>query len=256
MNKLIRKIFVMVLIAVAFSAKGAIPAPDSLWYKANDAYAMGEYGNAAEIYRLIEKEGYVSAGLFYNMGNAYYKQGNKGKAILYYEKALKLDPSNMDIKTNLEIARLNTLDKIDVLPEFILTTWIKDIRNMMSSNKWGYSAIIFLAITALLLIGYNFAPSTGQRKFSFILACVTLLLALFSVLFAVNLRKNAGSENYAVVMSPVGNVKSAPNATGNNLFILHEGAKIEVLEKVGGWNRIELSDGRQGWMQASDMEII
>ncbi len=254
--KCIKNIIVIILLFPAFSADAAVPAPDSLWYKANDAYAMGEYNNAAGIYGMIEKGGYASAGLYYNMGNTYYKLGNKGKAILYYEKALKLDPSNKDVKINLEIARLNTLDKIDVLPEFILTTWIKDIRNMMSSDKWGYAAIIFLGITALFVIGYNFFPSTGQRKVSFILACLSLLLVIFSVMFALNLRSNADSKDFAVVMVPVSNVRSAPNSTGNNLFILHEGARIEVLERVGGWNRIELGDGRQGWMKSSDMEVI
>ncbi|MEF9931768.1 MAG: SH3 domain-containing protein, partial [Bacteroidales bacterium] len=206
--------------------------------------------------KLIEKEGYASSELFYNMGNAYYKQGQNGKAILYYEKAFKLDPSNGDIETNLEIAKLNTLDKIDTLPEFILSTWIKEFRNMMSSNKWGYTSIVFLAIMALLLIGYNFAPTTRQRKLAFVLACVSLLFAIFSILFAANLRSNANNSDFAIVMVPVSNVKSAPNSTGNNLFILHVGAKIEILEQVEGWCKIELSDGRQGWIHATEMEVI
>lgn len=253
--KAFRKNILMILLFCSVFVANAQEL-DSLWFKANDAYAMGEYGNAAEDYSLIEKEGYGSSGLFYNMGNVYYKQGNIAKAILYYERALKLDPSGKDIKTNLEIARLNTLDKIDVLPEFILTTWVKDLRNMMSSNKWGYTAMILLAVTALLMIGYNFAPTSGQRKFSFVLACVAMLFVICSVFFAVNLRVKAGNKDFAVVMAPVSNIKSAPNLTGNNLFILHEGAKIQILEQVSGWSRIELSDGRQGWIQAADMEVI
>lgn len=249
-------IVIAVLFCCTFTLRASLPAPDSLWYKANDAYAMGEYGNAADIYENIEKSGYVSSDLYYNLGNAYYKLGQKGKAILYYEKAFKLDPSNQDIKTNLEIARLNALDKIDVLPEFIFTTWIKEIRNSMSSNQWGYMAVSFLTITALMLIGYRFAPTSRRRKLSFVLACFTLLLMVFSVSFALNLKGKALSEDFAVVMAPVSNVKSAPNATGNNLFILHEGAKVEVLENVAGWSRIEISDGRQGWMQTSDMSLI
>lgn len=255
--KIFQKKILFVLLLLLFSAFAANGHElDSLWYKANDAYAMGEYDNAANTYKLIEKEGYGSAGLFYNMGNAYFKQVDKGKAILYYERAFKLDPSNNDIEVNLEIARMNTLDKIDVLPEFILSTWIKDFRNIMSSDKWGYTAIILFIITAFLMMGYNFAPTTRQRKLAFVLACVAMLFAIFSIFFAINLRSNARSNNFAIVMSPVSNIKSAPNSTGNNLFILHEGAKIEILEQVGGWSRIELSDGRQGWIQIADMEII
>lgn len=254
MKQFIKNILVVIMLLPVFTA-GAYEQ-DSLWYKANDAYAMGEFDSAINNYKLIEKAGYASSGLYYNMGNAYFKQGAKSKAILYYEKALKLDPSNGDIEANLEIAKMNTLDKIDTLPEFILTTWIKDLRNTMSSNRWGYTAIVLLAITALLMIGYNFAPSTRQRKIAFILACLSLLLSIFSILFAANLRAKAKSEDFAIIMTPVSNIKSAPNATGNNLFILHDGAKIEILEQVGTWSRIELSDGRQGWMLTGDMEVI
>ena len=106
-----------------------------LWTKANDAYSMGQYETALNDYIEIEKNGYQSYKLYYNMGNAWYKTGNMGKAILYYEKALKLNPAGEDALNNLQIAKLQTLDKIDVLPEFIISTWIKDIRNLMSSNK-------------------------------------------------------------------------------------------------------------------------
>lgn len=257
MRLLVRNIVaVVVLVFCTGVLRAAIPVPDSLWYKANDSYAMQGYTNAVGLYHAIEKSGNVSADLYYNIGNAYYKLGQKGKAILYYEKALKLNPSNPDIKINLEIARLNTLDKIDVLPEFILTTWVKDIRNAMSGNQWGYLAVVLLAVTALLMIGYRFAPTSRRRKLSFVLACFTLLLVIFSVSFALDLRSKALATDFGVVMAPVSNVKSAPNATGNNLFILHEGAKVEMLESVAGWSRIEISDGRQGWVQASDVNLI
>ena len=102
---------------------------DSLWVRANDAYSLGEYSTALDIYNHIEREGYVSARLWYNMGNTCYKLQDDGRAILYYERALKLDPSNSDVKHNLEIARLKILDKIEIVPEFILATWTKELRN-------------------------------------------------------------------------------------------------------------------------------
>ena len=95
-----------------------------------------------------------------------------------------------------------------------------------------------------------------MKKGAFALGCIVLLFAICSLIFSFNLRSKAVSEDYAIVMVPVSNIKSAPNSTGNNLFILHEGTKIEVLEQVDTWSRIELSDGRQGWVQSSDFEII
>ncbi len=227
-----------------------------LWTKANDAYSMGQYETALNDYIEIEKNGYHSYRLYYNMGNAWYKTGNMGKAILYYEKALKLNPAGEDALNNLQIAKLQTLDKIDVLPEFIVSTWIKDIRNLMSSNGWGYTAVGLFAVVCILLLLFKFAPTTGGRKLSFVLACVVFLFFIYAVLFAFSLRAKAKSEDNAVVMVPVSNVKSAPNSTGNNLFILHEGSKVEILEQAGKWCRIEISDGRQGWLEEKDIEVI
>ena len=248
--------YIFVALCMACSAAAFAQTDAQLWNSANDAYSMGQYESAYNDYKSIEQGGTHSYKLYYNMGNACYKMGEVGKAILYYEKALKLDPAGEDAKINLQIARLQTLDKIDVVPEFILATLIKDVRNALSSNGWAYLAIAFLAVTAVLMLLFRFAPTTGQRKFSFVLACVVFLFAIISVLFAVNLRRNASSEDSAIVMVPVSNIKSAPNSTGNNLFILHEGTKVEILEEAGQWCRIEISDGRQGWMHKSDVEVI
>ena len=254
MNHKIKYVFVALCLMIAVNLSANSNA--LLWNSANDAYSMGQYETALNDYLKIEENGVHSYKLYYNIGNAYYKTGSMGKAILYYEKALKLNPAGEDAKTNLQIARLQTLDKIEVVPEFILSTWIKEIRNMISSNGWAYVSVALFAVVALLMLLFKFAPTTGQRKFSFVMACIVFLFAIFAVIFAANLRANANSENEAIVMVPVSNVKSAPNATGNNLFILHEGSKVEILEEAGKWCRIEISDGRQGWMQMNDVEVI
>ena len=238
------------------SAPAFAGAEDSLWVKANNAYSLGEYANAVDYYRQIEDNGYMSAKLWYNMGNAYYKMQEDGKAILYYERALKLDPANKDVKNNLEIAKLKTLDKIESVPEFILTTWTKDLRNMMSSDKWAWFGVGMVVLTAVLMLLFRHAPKTSQRKLSFILACITMVIALLSFIFSLNLRSRVNNTDAGIVLVPVSNVKSAPNSTGGNLFILHEGTKVEILERVGQWSRIELSDGRQGWIESEDFEEI
>ncbi len=229
---------------------------DSLWVKANNYYSLGEYTNALEYYKQIEKDGYMSANLWYNMGNTYYKLQDDGKAILCYERALKLDPANGDVKHNLEIAKLKTLDKIDTVPEFILSTWAKDLRNTMSSDRWAWTGVILLVVTALLMLLFRHASTVSKRKISFVCACVVCVAAVISLLFSANLKSKATANDYAIVLAPVSSIKSAPNSTGGNLFILHEGTKIEILENVGQWSRVELSDGRQGWMESKDFETI
>jgi uncharacterized protein YgiM (DUF1202 family) len=127
---------------------------------------------------------------------------------------------------------------------------------MMSSDSWAVTGIVFFLVTAVLMLLFRHAPHVAQRKLSFILACITMVIVLIAFIFSFNLRSNASSKGSAVVLAPVSNVKSAPNSTGGNLFILHEGTKVEVLESVGGWSKVELSDGRQGWMESKDFEAI
>lgn len=256
MRELIFK-YIILINALFFSVNlFATDNNQSLWYNANDAYAQGEYQKAVEAYNAIIEKGDVSALLYYNLGNAYYKIGNKGLAILNYERALKLDPSLGDASNNLQIVQLGTLDKIDIVPEFILRTLIKDIRNNFASNTWAIFSLLLLFICALLMLGFRFASSSKMRKASFILGCFTFLLFIFATLFSWSLEKRAMSQDYAIITAPVTNIKSAPNNTGNNLFILHEGTKIEILDKVAGWSKIELTDGRQGWIQQNDISTI
>lgn len=256
-NKLFRLCMFAIILIIFFGTQVIYGYnSDSLWTKGNDSYSLGEWTNALLNYEQIEKNGKVSPQLYYNIGNTYFKLGNKGKAILYYERAIKLNPSYKDAINNLQIVSLQTLDKIEKVPEFVLITWIKEIRNSINSNTWAWLGIIFLVILSLLLLMYRFSSYMGVRKFSFILSCIMLFLVVASFSFSINLRLHANSIENAIVLSPVSNIKSAPNATGNNLFILHEGTKLTILEDIGPWKKIELEDGRQGWIDSSTIEII
>lgn len=253
-----RKILIFITLVLLGSsvANGQEESNSKLWQKANDSYSLGDYKEAVALYKEIEERGYVSYKLYYNMANSYYKLQEDGLAILYYSRALKLNPANEDIKTNLEIARLKTLDKIEVIPEFILASWLRRFRNTFSSDAWAMAALVLLAIAALLLLVYKRGDSITARKISFIFSMVLLFFTILAVTFSFTLRNDAVAADSAIVLLPVSNVKSAPNDTGNNLFILHEGTQVEILESVGQWSRIELQDGRQGWMLSSDFEVI
>ncbi len=252
----LRFIYLALFIIVGLQANGKNILTDTLWQKGNDFYAMGNFESAINNYLTIEKEGFISSELYYNLGNSYYRLGNIGRSVLYYERALKLDPSNKDVKANLTMANTRCIDKIDAVPEFVLVTLVKKIRDSFSSNTWAVVALIFFIIALLGYIFFKQTTSIKGKKLVFITNIVVIFIAIVSFLFSYSLYSRASSNDTAVIISGIGNVKSAPNSTGNSIFVLHSGTKVNVLESIGEWSRIEIRDGRQGWINNSDIEII
>lgn len=230
---------------------------DSLWNAANAAYAEGRWADAVRNYEMISGMGLESASLYCNTGDAFFKDGNVPKAILYYERALKLDPSYADARFNLELVNSAIQDRIDPVPEFILKVWARDICYIMDSNAWAVCFIVFLALTLAMVLLFILAPSAGGRRAGFFVGILMLVCAIFSISFSVWQKKDYMNADDAVVMRPVASVKSSPSAeSSTDLFILHEGTKVRILDQVGRWNNIELADGRQGWLPSEDIEVI
>lgn len=251
-----RVILFLTLVLVSFAAE-AMERGDSLWNAGVECYAADDFEGALKNFKELESLGYKSPELFYNMGNTYYKMsGYIAYAILYYERALKLDPSYEDAAANLEFVRQFTLDKIEVVPEFVLVTWFKTLREGLSSDGWAYMALAFMVVLAVLVLIFRFGRALVLRKISFAFAIIVTIFAIFSVIFSIGLKDVMESRDEAVVVNPVSSVKSSPNASGTSLFIIHEGTNVTVLEELGQWNKVELSDGRQGWIVKRDIEII
>ena len=178
-------------------------------------------------------------------------------AILYYERALKLDPSYEDARYNLYLMNSAIQDRIDPVPEFILKVWARDICYIMDSNAWAVCFLVFLALTLAMVLMFILAPVASGRRTGFFVGIVMLVCASFSLGFSIWQKKDYMNADEAVVMRPVSSVKSSPSAeSSTDLFILHEGAKVVVLDEVGAWKKIELADGRQGWLPSDDMEVI
>lgn len=230
---------------------------DSLWISANAAYAEGRWSDAVDGYEMISSMGLESAALYCNTGDAYFKDGNVPMAIVYYERSLKLDPSYDDARYNLELMNAAIQDRIDPVPEFILKVWARDICYMMDSNAWAVLFLVFLALTFAMVLLFVLAPTAGGRRTGFFVGIVMLIFAVMSVSFSVWQKKDYMSADEAVVMRPVTSVKSSPAAeSSTDLFILHEGTKVKIIDSVGRWNNIELADGRQGWLPSEDIEVI
>ena len=230
---------------------------DSLWNAANSAYVEGRWSDAADTYGLISDMGLESASLYCNMGDAYFKDGNIPAAILYYERALKLDPSYSDARYNIDLLNGIIQDRIDPVPEFVLKTWAKDICYIMDSDSWAVCFLIFTALFLAMVLLFLLAPTAGGRRTGFFTGIFMLVLAVCSLTFSFWQRREYMNADDAVVMRPVTSVKSSPSSEASkDLFILHEGTKVKIIDGVGSWKNIELADGRQGWIPSADIEII
>ena len=248
---------VLILLLLPFAAEASDMYVDSLWNTANQAYIDGRWADAVADYELISGMGLESAALYYNTADAYFKDGNISKAILFYERALRLDPSYEDARYNLELLNNTIQDRIDPVPDFILRVWAKDICYVMDSDAWAVCFLVLLALTLALALLFILGATAAGRRAGFFTGIVTLLLAVASLSFSLWQKNDYMSADDAIVMRPVTSVKSSPSSEASaDLFILHEGTKVRILDNVGNWYNVELADGRQGWILSKDIEII
>ena len=255
----IRKVLsvIALILSVGFSANVQAKDLDSLWVDGVQAYSDGRFSDACSDWGEIERAGAKSARLYYNLGNAWFKQGNYPKAVLNYERALRLDPSYSDARYNLEFAGTFVQDKIEPVPEFILKSVTRKVCYLMSSNAWAGIFIVLLAAALALALLFLLGSSVGKRRAGFYCGIVSLLLSLGALGFSLWQKSDSGKSDAAIVMSPVSSVKSSPSSgSSKDLFVIHEGTKVTILDEVGGWKNISLADGRQGWIPASDLEVI
>lgn len=224
---------------------------------ADEAYAAGNYGQAITIYeQLIEEQG-EAASVYYNLGNCYYKSGQLAKAILNYERAWLMNPGDGDIRFNLELARSKTVDKITPMSEMFFITWARDVANLFSSNAWAKCAIVCFLLFIVALSAYIFGRKLAVRKASFFLGLFFLFICLVANASASYQKGQRLSQSNAIVVLPTVSVKSTPDKSGTDLFVLHEGCKVEIKDgSMSGWKEIRLSDGNVGWLPASAIEII
>ena len=231
--------------------------PDSLWTAGVTAYSAGDWAGAAGAWTALRALGVESPELYYNLGNACFKQDDIAHAILNYERALRLDPSYSDARYNLEFARTLVQDKIEAVPEFFLEQWGRKACWLLSSDTWAALFLILLAATLGCVLLFLLGGRSGLRKTGFICGIVALVLSLLCLDFAFWQRTDYRKADGAVVTRPVTTVRSSPDReSAKDLFVLHEGTEVKLLDEVGAWRNVELADGRQGWLPSDDLEVI
>lgn len=224
--------------------------------QANGAYAEAAYDSALSIYTEVYQSGYESFSLYYNMANSFYKQGEIPSAILFYERAIKLNPSDKDAQFNIAIAQEASVDKIEKLPVFIGSQFWKNFRSSYTMDSWAWLAILFLLLSSLSFLLFIRAKDAGTRKVFFYgsIFCVSLfLLSMISAESAYNYRFKKES---GIIFSPSITVQSAPAQNSGELFVLHEGTKVILLGEENTWYNIRLEDGNEGWVPSASIEPI
>ena len=251
-----KTIILTLLLLVSVVMKAAEPTSADRWEAGNKAYIEGNYDKAIEEYIAILDGREYSMKLYYNLANAYFKTGANGKAILYYNKALRLAPSQEDIRHNLALAEAQTKDRIAVVPEFFLNRWMRTIRNSMSCTAWSVLSIVSFALVLAFGLLFLLASRLGIRKTGFYGALVALLFMIATTSFAISSRNDMLNHEEAVVMASAISVKSSPDRSATDLFVLHEGTKVKVLTAVDEWVEVVIADGKKGWTLKNNIEEI
>lgn len=224
--------------------------------QANKAYSDGLYTNALELYKQVIKDGYESADLYYNIGNVYYKMNDFTSAILFYERAKKLNPGSEDIEYNLKVANSKISDKIEPIPELFYRRWYTSLARQFSADTWAKMGIIVFILSLVLAAFYVISRILFVRKLGFWLGIVLLFLSAFCLLFAYQNFSNLKNQTEAIIFAPTVTIKSSPDDKSIDLFVLHEGTKVQLLDQIGNWFEIKIVNGSIGWLPASSVERI
>lgn len=242
--------------AVTIPVAAAGETNDALWDRANTAYINTDYHTAIEVYNQILGRGEASAKLYYNMGNAYFKENQLGLAILYYKRAQRLSPGNDDIRYNLSVAEARTKDNIEEIPAFFLTTWIRALGHMMGCTAWSIVSLVALVLMLCSILFYLLSARLRLRKAGFFAGMLTLLLFVTATWFAAIERREILRTDEAVVVVPSTAVKSSPDRSATDLFLLHEGTPVVITASLDNWCEVMIADGKKGWLENKKIETI
>lgn len=228
---------------------------NDLFEKANKAYSKGDYTLSKKLYNNILIDGECSSELYFNLANTYFKLDSIPQAILYYEKAKILSPSDEDIEHNLKIANAKTIDKIEVIPQLFFVSWFQSILNFFSTNTWAWLSVISSILCFSLYGFYLRSINNSIKKISFYLGSI-LCITCIGLIFITNAAHNSNKSMRAVVFAASVTLKSEPNANSTSLFVVHEGATCKILEQLDNWFRVKLDNGNEGWLPSSDIQKI
>lgn len=246
----------MLFVLGFWSVSNGLFAQNEVFNEGNELYNQGDYQTAIEKYKAILNSNQHSAELYYNLGNAYMKTEQLGPAIYYFEKARRLAPADEDVLNNLAYAQNQVIDVITPVPQVGFSFFIRQLAGYFSVYQWSVLSVVFAFALGVFYLIYSFSAGSFRKRVFFTLFLLSIFGMVASVSFA--FVENDFQKNYkeAIIFALEAQVKSEPTESGQPIFLLHEGTKVVVNEKVDNWIKIKLADGKVGWMEQSALEIL
>jgi tetratricopeptide (TPR) repeat protein len=255
-NKLFGFSFFLVLLAGVGEEVRSDGLPGEIFNKANSYYQEAVYDSALVLYKQIEEKGLESAQLYYNLGNTYFKLNKLPYAILYYEKAKKLKSNDDDLLHNLDLANSMIVDKIEAVPQLFFRLWWKWFYDLFSADLWAWLSVILLAFTLAMTYLFLASERIVWRKTGFFSGLVGLLFTILAFGLASQKYYYTQRANEAIIFTPTITAKSSPSNNSVDLFVIHEGTKVLLLDETSGWKKIRLANGSIGWLPAESLTGI
>lgn len=243
-------------IVFLFTLTVVAQTPNELFSKANSFYMEGNYEKAIELYLSVEKEGLIADDLFYNLGNSYYKLNKVAPSIYYYEKALKINPIHEDALFNLAFAKRMTIDVIEELPKTFLQRFSENVIQKLPFDTWAIIAIIASFLASVLFLMYHFSYSSKVKLLYFNSSILAVIVLIVSVFFAFNNFETVQKNRTAIIFTQTVEIKNAPSTKSEEVFELHEGTKVVILDELENWKKIKIADGKVGWIYHTDLKEI
>jgi len=224
--------------------------------EAATAFDKKEFQKSANLYEEVMQDGYQSSELFFNAGNAYYRQNKLGKAIYYYELAKKLNPNDEDVKINLSIANGKTLDKIDTRENFLLTAVKTNILQSLSTDQWAWIGILALTVGLVGLFMFFVFDNMRAKKLALVGSALFLVGFIITYILGFSALKAKNNNKFAIILDKEVTIQNEPVQSAAVKFRLHEGTKVRLIKTNGDWSLVSLDNGNEGWLQSKTIGII
>lgn len=250
-------LFSFTVLLFALCARGQ-ETEKSLFDQAVAAYSEAEYPRAIELFQeiLTDSTSERTSEMYYNLGCAYYKNGDLAPAILNFHRAYRLAPTDGDVRFNLQLSSSQTIDKMDSMPRFFLFNWLDSASHWMGLKGWMWFGIIAFALAVMGFGIYFKINSSNGKRVGFFSGIFFLLLSIFANLMLYRSYHFIYDTEEAIVMSEVVTVKSAPDQSSRDIVVIHSGLKVEMQSRLGGYIEVMLPDGTVGWVLENDIEPI
>lgn len=242
----------LVLAAACVSVPAIAQTPEEIFAQGNAAYNDGRYAEAAAAYRTVLKYQIRDARLEYNLGNAEFRIGRLGPAILHFERAKRLAPTDADILANLAFARASTFDRVPEPELFFAVRWVRGVQDRVGPDRQAWAFLVLLWGIALVLIVVFSRPGGWSAAAGWTLAALILVAALVGASWHVTYERLEGRQ-LAVVFDDVVEVLAGPGDNNAALFTVHEGLTVEIRAERQDWLQVSLPNGMNGWIRGSSV---